>query len=40
MALASGFGFDSETIIYFCVYFDALDGDINGTIYPYFSEIF
>ncbi|MEF2115258.1 MULTISPECIES: glycoside hydrolase domain-containing protein [Clostridium] len=40
IALASGFGFDSETIIYFCVDFDALDGDINGTISPYFSEIF
>lgn len=37
---AHEFGFDSDTIIYFAVDFDALDNDVTVAILPYFSEIF
>lgn len=37
---AHEFGFDSNTIIYFTVDFDALDSDITNAILPYFSEIY
>ncbi|MCR3761736.1 DUF1906 domain-containing protein [Clostridium felsineum] len=40
ISLASSFGFDSGTIIYFCVDYDALGTDINNAILPYFSEIY
>ncbi len=37
---ARDFGFDADTIIYFTVDFDALDGDVTSSILPYFSEIY
>lgn len=40
IAEASRFGFDSGTIIYFTVDFDALDGNVTSSILPYFREIY
>ena len=39
IAAAHDFGFDSGTIIYFTVDFDALDSDVTSSILPYFIGI-